>query len=353
MGFVTWGCGDNPTHTLYEDISSKPLTSMQKIAKYNSYFLTPGVFLQAVFLVFIHCIYCNTNLQWIAAKTHDKAYRYYGLIWSFATVSLLGSIGLLCYNGVLIKILILSKEPSLTAMGYTQMTLMAIMMILELLVSILMGIRLNLQTPAIFIVCIKILCCCSEVKAQKLVQCAAVYSVSVFVQLALYHVDCILLALLSNPPLVISSCLVYIFALFCAVHFMSVFFTLGKLNSQRQRKRKSVCKLFFGTAQIVAFTTLFVTALCFGFIIGASGAMSSYGSHTRGPIPTLTAIITPFLFAGLGYLLKKGSSHWLKSYDMDISENSVLVSSSNGVHTRRVQGCQFILSNSSQYEDIP
>ena len=355
LGFVLLGCGENPQHTRFLDVSKNPFAIVRIVANYFAVFFASGIFLQAVFFVIIQGLFFNANIKWITTKINDETYRCYGLFWSFATVALLCNMCLLFYNGTLIKSQILSNESTLMTIGYSQIIFTLFIMILELPVSIVSGMRLNLPIPATFIVCVRLLFCFKCKKgSQKLIQIAAMINVSIFLQNFLCYAACILMAFLSNPPRVIASSLVYIFGVFCAVHFLAVFFTFGKLNSQRQRKRNLFCKLFCGTAQIAAFTILFVSALCFGFIIGASGAMSSYGSHTKGPIPTLSAIITPILFAVLGYLLKKGGSHWLKSYDhsdIEVSESSPLVNHSKCLH-KKMLASQLDQCDISEFEKI-
>ena len=78
------------------------------------------------------------------------------------------------------------------------------------------------------------------------------------------------------------------------------------------KKHKRIPTIVIDLVQTLTLLFIFATALCFGLVIGAAGALANYGTNRNSPYPTLSNLVTPLALAAFGWILRKTGSQWLQ-----------------------------------------
>ena len=176
------------------------------------------------------------------------------------------------------------------------------------------GRKFSFAIPSIFLLPFAILCCCNGAHemSKKIVRCLAIWNLLLF----LLHICCrasfIFLALLGRPPTVISATLLYVLTIFYSVHLLAILFAFTKAK-KKQPWRIKVTSIFHELAQVLVFLVIFITAVCFGSLIGFAGVLANYRTVLNSPYSTVSALVAPTFLLAFGWALRKIGSQWLKS----------------------------------------
>ena len=274
-----------------------------------------GNLFEIVLIVIVSVLFLQAKGHTIASSkmAAPPSYDNYGLFWGCTTVSLVGSCLLTAYTIAIIKINLSSGVPMLILTGMLVLALLLIGIVASLIVAIHYGRKLDLITPSIFLWPFAILFCnrANQI-SKKIVQILSLWSLLLFI----HHISCyasyIFLALLARPHTVISTSLLYIFAIFCTIHFLAIIFTTTKMKKTVTWKKHKIPLIAIHLVQVLMFTFLFATAVCFGLMIGAAGTLANYGVTRHSPNPILSNFVTPLALALFGWTLRKVGMQWLK-----------------------------------------
>ena len=70
---------------------------------------------------------------------------------------------------------------------------------------------------------------------------------------------------------------------------------------------------FHELAQVLVFLVLFMTAVCFGSLIGFARVLANYRTVLNSPYSTVSALDAPAFLLALGWALRQIGFQWLKS----------------------------------------
>ena len=154
-------------------------------------------------------------------------------------------------------------------------------------------------------------------------RCLSIWNLLLF----LLHICCrasfVFLAMLGRPPTVISTTLLYILAVFYSVNLLAILFAFTKAK-KKQPCRAKVTSIFRELAQVLVFLVLFMTAVCFGSLIGFAGVLANYRTVLNSPYSTVSALIAPTFLLALGWALRQIGFQWLKSVKSSNEEAPLL-----------------------------
>ena len=247
-------------------------------------------------------------------NTAQSSLNQHGLLWGCITVSFVGNGLLTSFEIFTIDLLLESGVNELIAPGWIGIAQLVIITMSSLMVAIYYGRRESFDIPSIFLLPFVFLCCkyAKDISlSEKIVRCLSIWSLLAFPIHVCYRANFVILALLARPLIVISTALLYIFAVFYSIHLLATLFAFAKA---KKKKQKNACaSIVINLAQTLAFMVAFATALCFGIVISFVGVLPSYGTIRNSPHSILSTLLTPLAFAGLGWTLRIFGVQWLKT----------------------------------------
>ena len=314
LGYVLKGCGSKVMTTLLATTQPNSKHEMQQLSMAMIIFYLAGNVFQILLAVIVGALFLRSKGHTLAVVNDTQpSYDNYGLFWGGVVLSAVGNVLMTLHSFWIIKLNLASGVPEFVILGSVLGAQLVLAMSAALVVAVHYGCRLEFSIPYIFTLPIDILFCCKCTKQinKKIVQCLSLWNLLMFLLHVLYRGSFVLLALLARPPSVAPTSLMYLFAAFCTVHFLAIIFTSSKMKKSEEWK-KHVPAILIDLVQTMMFMFIFATALCFGLVIGAAGALANYGGIQNSPYPTLSTLVTPLTLAAFGWTLRKVGSQWLK-----------------------------------------
>ena len=249
-------------------------------------------------------------------NTAQSSFNHHGLLWGCITVSFVGNGLLTSFEIFTIDLLLKSGVNELIAPGWIGIAQLVIITMSSLMVAICYGRKESFDIPSIFILPFVFLNCkyAEDILSlsEKIVRCLSIWSLLAFPIHVCYRANFVILALLARPLIVISTALLYIFAVFYSIHLLATLFAFAKAKKKEQ-ENACVPTIVINLAQTLAFMVAFATALCFGIVISFVGVLPNYGTIRNSPYSILSTLLTPLAFAGLGWALRIFGFQWLKT----------------------------------------
>ena len=318
LGYVLRGCGTDSLTAQYLPTlpnNSKRLgvatTAMKYVYGLGNFLLTALVLLVSVLLLNSYKKGPTTTVR--RDYSEQSLFHNYGIFWGCVTVSFLGN-ALMSVHGILVvRYLYTSGVTLFMVSGWLIVVQILVGITASLVISIFYGRKFNFSVPSTFLLPFVILCCNrAKETSEKVVRCLSIWSLLLFLFHVCFRANYVFLALLGRPATVISTTLLYIFAVFQLVHLLAIFFTIAKAKKKKQGTTR-VTSFVYELAQALAFLVLFATAVCFGTLIGFAGILANYRTVMNSPYSTLSVLIAPTFFAAFGWALRKVGSQWLKT----------------------------------------
>ena len=311
------GCGTDPRSTLYRPTLPNNCKFLVMVSTAMKYVYGVGNFCLTVLILLVGVPLLRSYMEGPAMTRSDNTVQSlldnYGIFWGCVTVSFWGDVILTVHGVFAVKYFLISGAPGFIVSGWLVVALLVWGIFVSLTVAIYYGRKSNFSIPAIFLLPFAVLCCNrAKETSKKIVQCLSIWSLLLFLLHICVRASFVFLALLGRPATVISTTLLYIFALFYLVHLLAVFFTIAK-SKKKQKWRTKVSSAVYELAQALAFLVLFATAVCFGTLIGFAGILANYRTVMNSPYSTLSALIAPITFAAFGWALRKVGFQWLKT----------------------------------------
>ena len=314
LGYVLRGCGTKTMTTVLPTTQPNNKQNMEQLSTAMVALYLAGNSFQILLAVIVGAMFLHSKGHTIAIVSNAQpSYDNYGLFWGCVVLTAAGNVFLTVHSIMIIKLDLSSGVHRLINMGCVLLAQLIVAMCASLMVAIHYGRKLDFSIPSIFSLPSDALfrCSCAKATNKKIVQILSLWSLLLFLLHVLYRGSFVFLALLARPPSVVPTSLMYLFAAFCTAHFLAILFTSTKMKKRAEWK-KHVPAIVIDLVQTLMFTFIFATALCFGLVIGAAGAMANYGGVQNSPYPTLSMLVTPLALAAFGWTLRKVGSQWLK-----------------------------------------
>ena len=313
LGYVLKGCGVSIMTTLLPTTQHNNKQGLQTRSMAMVGIYLAGNIFEILLVLIVGAMFLHSKGHSIAIVSNAQpSYDNYGLFWGCVVLSVVGNVFMTVHSILIFQLNLASGVRELIILGCVLVAQLVFGMSTSLLVAIHYGSKLDLSIPSIFSLPFGILFCNRAKQInKKIVQCLSLWSLLLFLVHVLYRASFVFLALLARPSSVVPTSLMYLFAGFCTVHFLAIIFTSTKMKKREQWK-KHIPAIVIDLVQTLVFTFTFATALCFGLVIGAAGALANYGSVQNSPYPTLSTLVTPLALAAFGWTLRKVGAQWLK-----------------------------------------
>ena len=316
LGYVLHGCHTDPQKTLYTVTLRNDEKWLNVLAGVMlSVYAVGNIFM--IFLVLLVSVqFLNKQGSTLASSHNDSTARSsfsnYGIFWGCVTVSFLGNVLMTVFT-LLTEIVNLSSGVHVNS-GWIVLSQLVFGTSAALIGAIYHGRKFSFAIPSIFLLPFAILCCCNGAHemSKKIVRFLSIWSLLLFI----IHICCrasfVFLALLGRPPTVISATLLYVLTIFYSVHLLAILFAFTKAK-KKQPWRIKVTSIFHEIAQVLVFLVIFITAVCFGSLIGFAGVLANYRTVLNSPYSTVSALVAPTFLLAFGWALRKIGSQWLES----------------------------------------
>ena len=199
-------------------------------------------------------------------------------------------------------------------------------LVAELPVAIYIARKATVAVPCILKYPTILLCCGRRRRAVRLVTTIALWVDLVVLQLVLFHVSIIVLAISAAPFAIITNVMLIVLALSCLTNFFSLLCTIFSHYctpaNQRVQSRSIIIRA-------IAVLPLLLMIMCFGIVVNTMGFVTNVDAKKNNTLSFISSIATPILLGLISVFQKRLISAWLK-WTPHETEHAIANYTSNG-----------------------
>ena len=307
LGYVKRGCGTSHYGTLFSPIGTGLALNMV------FYISVPaGLFCQFVFVWIVSAVLLKMTFKVQAQKTFTYLYDVYGMFWGISSTAV-GLLGILCgvYSATAYSFIAYKKPAAWPSGIYCYLLISALLTVVvaEVPVAIYTARKATVAVPGIFKYPATLLCCGRKRRAERFVTTLALWVDLVALQLVLFQVVIIILAISAAPFAVVTNVMLVVLAFSCLANFLSLLYTIFAhlCTPADQRVHSSSMVL-----RAVIMLPLLLMIIWYGVVFAALGSATNMDAKSNNILSFINSIATPILLGSFVIFLKRFISTWLK-----------------------------------------
>ena len=238
----------------------------------------------------------------------NYSFEYYGMFWGMSAI-LCPVLILLLYRDIAHISQITFNHQSTKYVRYIWPVVLAFPIIFCAPVAIYFGVKFNLPTPSLYLLPAKLLCYCSEKRAQVLVLSLTLWFNLVGANFIVGHCVFVLKAFPVAPFAVAVNVLLLVLTFLCLTYIMALVFTIcASVGTRRCLRSRAGCVATVRAAMLIP---LLLAIIGFGFKDALNSQFVNTATQQNSFYEFLKALFTPVLLAVVSLSLKKFISVWM------------------------------------------
>ena len=243
-------------------------------------------------------------------KTSSYSFDYYGMFWGMSAI-LCPILILLLYRDIahLVLITFNPHNQQTEYVRYIWPVVLAFPIIFCTPVAIYFGVKFNLPTPSLYFLPAKLLCYCSEKRAQVLVLSLTLWFNLVGANFIVGHGVFVLKAFPVAPFPVAVNAMLLVLTFLCLTYIMALVFTIcASVGTRRCLRSRTGC---VATVRAAMLLPLLLAIIGFGFKDALNSQFVNTATQQNSFHEFLKALFTPVLLVLVSLSLKKFISVWM------------------------------------------
>ena len=271
-----------------------------------------GLMFVCAFVSMISVVLLQVLFKALSRKMQTVIYsfEYYGVFWGMSAI-LYPVLILLLYRDIA-HVTQITFNPHNRQTAYVRFIwpfLLAFPIIFCAPVAIYFGVKFNLPTPSLYLLPAKLLCCCSERRAQALVLSVTIWFDMVATYYTVGHGVMILMAFPVAPFAVAVNVMLLVLIFMCLTYIMALVLTIcASVGTRRCLRSRADCVATVRAAMLIS---LLLAILCFSFKVALSNQYVNIATQQNSFYEFLKVLLTPVLLAVVSLSLKKFISVWM------------------------------------------